>query len=62
MKVYALCQGYSDNCTYTADYFDSVELFYNEQDALYRQAELEDKIPEEDKSYYYVNVRTIVVK
>ena len=61
-KVYAVIQGYTDDCTYSGEDFDSLELFHNEQDALYRQLELEEEISEFDKKYYYILVRSIKIK
>ncbi len=58
-QVYALIQGYTDNCTYGGEDFDTLELFFNKEDAELRQTELELKILEsgrEDYEYVYVNL------
>ena len=51
-QVYALIRSYSDNCTYTSEDFDSLELFFNEEDAELRKTELELKILESGQEEY----------
>ena len=51
-QVYALIRSYSDNCTYTAEDFDSLELFSNKEDAELRKIELELKILECGRQEY----------
>jgi hypothetical protein len=58
-QVYALIQGYTDNCIYSGEDFNTLELFFNKEDAELRQTELELKILEsgrEDYEYVYVNL------
>jgi hypothetical protein len=51
-QVYALIRSYSDNCTYTAEDFDSLELFFNKEDAELRKIELELMILDSGREEY----------
>jgi hypothetical protein len=51
-QVYALIRSYSDNYTYTKEDFDSLELFFNKEDAELRKIELELKILESGREEY----------
>jgi hypothetical protein len=51
-QVYALIRSYSDNYTYTTEDFDSLELFFNKEDAELRKIELELKILESGREEY----------
>jgi hypothetical protein len=51
-QVYALIRSYSDNCTYTAEDFDSLELFFNKEDAELRKTELELEIFDSGREEY----------
>jgi hypothetical protein len=63
MDVYALIQGYTDNYTYSGENFDSLELFFNKEDAELRQTELELEFLESgDSNYKYVYVNLVEVK
>lgn len=53
-QVYALIKSYSDNCTYTSDDFNSLELFFNKEDAELRKIELELVILESGMEEYEV--------
>jgi hypothetical protein len=35
-KVYAVIKGHTNNCTYSAEDFDSLELFFTKEDAELR--------------------------
>ena len=62
-QVYAVIQGYTDNCTYSADNFDSMELFFDKEDAELRKTELELKFLESgDSDYRYAYVSLLKVK
>lgn len=62
-EVYAVIQGYTDNCTYSGEDFDSLELFRNKEDAELRVIELELEILESgDNNYRYVNMERFEIK
>ena len=62
-QVYAVIQGYTDNCTYSGENFDSLELFFDKEDAELRQTELELEFLESgDSNYKYVYVNLVEVK
>ncbi len=62
-KVYAVIQGYTDNCTYNGENFDSLELFLNKEDAELRMIELELEILESGNSdYKYVCMGEFEIK
>ena len=63
LQVYAVIQGYTDNCTYSGEDFDSLELFLDKEDAELRQTELELEFLESgDSNYKYVYVNLVEVK
>jgi hypothetical protein len=56
-------QGYADNCTYSAEDFDSLELFSNKEDAELRMIELELEFFESgDSDYKYVYMKMVEIK
>ena len=62
-RVYAVIKGYSDNCTYSGEDFDSLELFFDKEEAELRQIELELEIIEAGRSdYEYVYINSVEVK
>jgi hypothetical protein len=62
-KVYAVIKGYTDNCTYSAEDFDSLELFFTKEDAELRETELELESLESGVSdYRFTRVQKIEVK
>jgi hypothetical protein len=62
-QVYALIRSYSDNCTYTAEDFDSLELFFNKEDAELRKTELELEILNSGQEEYEdVYIKRIEIK
>lgn len=62
-QVYAVIQGYTDNCTYSGEDFNSLELFFNKEDAELRQTELELEFLESgDSNYRYVYVNLVEIK
>ena len=62
-EVYAVIQGYTDNCTYSGENFYSLELFRNKEDAELRMIELELEILESgDSNYKYVNMERFEIK
>jgi hypothetical protein len=62
-QVYAVIQGYTDNYTYSGEDFDSLELFFNKEDAELRQTELELEFLESgDSNYKYVYVNLVEIK
>jgi hypothetical protein len=62
-KVWAVIKGYSDNCTYTAEEFDSLEIFHNKEDAETRMLEWEVEFLEKGRENYdYVLMREIEIQ
>jgi hypothetical protein len=62
-EVYAVIQGFTDNCTYSAEDFNSLELFFNKEDAELRVIELELEFLESgDSDYKYVYMEMVKIK
>jgi hypothetical protein len=62
-EVYAVIQGYTDNYTYSGEDFNSLELFFNNEDAELRKIELELQFLESgDSDYKYVYMEKVKIK
>ena len=62
-QVYALIQGYTDNCTYSAEDYDPLEFFFDKEDAELRKTELELEFLESgDSDYKYVYVSLLEIE
>ena len=62
-EVYAVIQGHTDNYTYSGENFNSLELFFNKEDAELRKIELELEFLESgDSEYKYVYMNMVKIK
>jgi Ser/Thr protein kinase RdoA (MazF antagonist) len=62
-KVWAVIKGYSDNCTFTAEEFNSLEIFHNKEEAETRMLEWEIEIFEQGREDYdYVLISEIEIQ